>query len=326
MGSLLEIKDLSVEIMSTRGLIHAVRDVSIDVDHGSIHGIVGESGCGKSVSAKAILQLHDRRYVRMRGAILFEGRNLLELSEREMEKIRCEKISMIFQDPMASLNPLFTIGEQIAEVFTDHFGISRREARRKTLDLLERVGILPAQTRYSQYPFEFSGGMLQRVIIAIAIAANPSLIVADEPTTALDVTIQAQILELLQELQRDLNISILIITHNFGIVSEICDHVSVMYAGSIFETGEKRDVFVNTVNPYSRALINSIPRRGCAGQHLKTISGVPPELFDIASGCSFAPRCELASARCLREMPMLTPRKSSCGYVHLAACHNAREE
>ncbi|HWQ58088.1 MAG TPA: ABC transporter ATP-binding protein [Clostridia bacterium] len=326
MGSLLEIKDLSIEIMSTRGLIHAVRGVNIGVEHGSIHGIVGESGCGKSVSAKAILQLHDRRYVRMRGAILFEGRNLLDLSEREMEKIRCEKISMIFQDPMASLNPLFTIGEQIAEVFTDHFGTSRREARRRALELLERVGILPAESRYGQYPFEFSGGMLQRVIIAIAIAANPSLIVADEPTTALDVTIQAQILELLQQLQRDLNISILIITHNFGIVSEICDHVSVMYAGSVFETGEKRDVFANPVNPYSRALIESIPKRGCAGQRLKTISGVPPELFNIAPGCSFAPRCELADERCLGEMPALTARKSSFGRAHLAACHNAKEE
>ena len=201
MSELLKIQDLSVEIMSTRGLVHAVRGVNLTVEPGSIHGIVGESGCGKSVTARSILRLYDKRYVRTRGHILFDGQDLLECSDKQMQKIRGKQISMIFQDPMTALNPLYKVGNQIAEVYIRHFGDSKQEARKKTLNMLELVGIHPAEVRYEQYPFEFSGGMLQRAVIAMAVAGGPKLIIADEPTTALDVTIQAQILELLQKLQ-----------------------------------------------------------------------------------------------------------------------------
>lgn len=323
MAEFLEIRDLSVEIMSTRGLVHAVRGVNFTVDTGSIHGIVGESGCGKSVTARSILRLYDKRFVRTRGRILFEGQDLLEYSENQMQKIRGKQISMIFQDPMTALNPLYKVGDQIAEVYIRHFGNSRQEARKKALDMLELVGIHPAEVRYEQYPFEFSGGMLQRAVIAMAVAGNPKLIIADEPTTALDVTIQAQILELLQELQRELNVAIMVITHNFGIVSEICDTVSVMYAGTVLETGSKEDVFRNTANPYSRALIESIPRRGVKNQKLRTIPGVPPELFDDIEGCPFAPRCERATQRCREVKPILAPQRSTGGHPHLAACYYA---
>ena len=325
MSNLLEIRNLSVDIMSTRGLIHAVRQVNMDLEPGVIHGIVGESGCGKSVTAKSIMRLHNPRTVRIRGEINFEGKNLLELSEREMQKIRGRKISMIFQDPMSALNPLFRIGDQISEIFMLHFHDSRETAKKKTLELLEQVGIHPAEVRYNQYPFEFSGGMLQRVVIAMAIAAKPELIIADEPTTALDVTIQAQILELLSQLQKDLGVAIMIITHNFGIVSEICNDVSVMYAGTVLETGKKKDLFLNAVNPYSEALINSIPKSGNAGEKLTTIPGTPPELFDIVPGCPFAPRCGLCTDICLAEKPLLKPCAAEMGVGHLAACHNRKE-
>lgn len=325
MSNLLEIKNLSVDIMSTRGLIHAVRKVSLNLEQGVIHGIVGESGCGKSVTAKSIMRLHNSRTVRIRGEINFQGANLLELSEREMQKIRGRKISMIFQDPMSALNPLFRIGDQISEIFIHHFHDSKAEAKKKTLALLEQVGIHPAEVRYNQYPFEFSGGMLQRVVIAMAIAAKPDLIIADEPTTALDVTIQAQILELLKQLQKDLDVSIMIITHNFGIVSEICDDVSVMYAGTVMETGKKQDLFNHAVNPYSAALMESIPKSGHAGEKLTTIPGTPPELFDIVPGCPFAPRCSLCTDICRIEKPGLLLCKQQLGTGHLAACHNRKE-
>lgn len=322
MAELLQIKNLSVEIMSTRGLVHAVRGVDLCVEPGSIHGIVGESGCGKSVTARSILRLYDPRYVRTNGEILFDGNNLVAYNEKMMRDIRGKQISMVFQDPMTALNPLFKVGDQIAEVYETHFGDSKAEAKKKTMELLEVVGIHPPEIRYEQYPFEFSGGMLQRAVIAIAIAANPKLIIADEPTTALDVTIQAQILELLQRLQRELGISILIITHNFGIVSEICDHVSVMYAGKILESGSKSDVFLNTMNPYSRALIDSIPKRGTKDEYLRTIVGSPPGLFDEIAGCPFAPRCSLVTDICYEENPELKTYTSPSGREHSAACHH----
>ncbi len=322
MQNLIEIRNLRVDIMSTRGLIHAVRDVDFNIEKSSIHGLVGESGCGKSVTAKSILKLHNQRYVRTNGQILLEGEDILKMPEKKFESIRGRDISMIFQDPMTALNPLFTIGEQISEVYIRHFNYDKSNAKKLTLELLEKVGIFPAETRYNQYPFEFSGGMLQRVVIAIAIAAKPKLIIADEPTTALDVTIQAQILELLKKLQRELNISILIITHNFGIVYEICDTVSVMYAGTILETASKKEIFDNTFNPYSKALIKSIPRKGMRGQNLLTIPGNPPELFDLVDGCPFAPRCSYKSEICHQHMPGLTQRKSKDGTVHCVACHN----
>ena len=325
MSNLLEIKNLSVDIMSTRGLIHAVRQVNLNLEGGVVHGIVGESGCGKSVTAKSIMRLHNPRVVRMQGEINFEGQNLLTLTEKEMQKIRGRKISMIFQDPMSALNPLYRIGDQISEIFIQHFHDSKATAKKKSLELLEQVGIHPAEERYNQFPFEFSGGMLQRVVIAMAIAAKPELIIADEPTTALDVTIQAQILELLKKLQQEMNVSILIITHNFGIVSEICDDVSVMYAGTVLETGKKKDVFLHSVNPYSAALIESIPKTGHAGEKLTTIPGTPPELFDLVPGCPFAPRCDMCTEICTAEKPVLRECSKAWGDGHLAACHNRKE-
>lgn len=322
MQNLIEIRNLKVDIMSTRGLIHAVRDVDFNIEKSSIHGLVGESGCGKSVTAKSILRLHNSRYVRINGEILFEGEDILKMPEKNVESIRGRDISMIFQDPMTALNPLFTIGEQISEVYLRHFDYDKSYAKKLTLELLEKVGIFPAETRYNQYPFEFSGGMLQRVVIAIAIAAKPKLIIADEPTTALDVTIQAQILELLKNLQKELNISILIITHNFGIVYEICDTVSVMYAGTILETASKNEIFNNTFNPYSQALIKSIPRKGMRGKNLLTIPGNPPELFDLVKGCPFKPRCSYETEICHQEMPEITQRRSKDGTIHCVACHN----
>ena len=321
MSALLEITSLSVEIMTTRGLISAVRGINLTVEKGITHGIVGESGCGKSVTARTIMGLHERRLVRVKGHILFQGQDLTALSEKEMERIRGRHIGMIFQDPVAALNPLFKIGDQIAEVFIRHFNDDKLSAKKKSLRLLERVGIMPAETRYEQYPFEFSGGMLQRVGIAIAIAADPLLIIADEPTTALDVTIQAQILDLLQGLQQEMGLSILLITHNFGIVSEVCDEVSVMYAGRILETGDKKDVLLYPLNRYSKELISSIPQRGMAGQEMPYIPGTPPELFEHKPGCPFAPRCRDAKDICQKTLPQLVSYPPEYGKAHLAACH-----
>ena len=239
MDNLLEIKNLTVELMSTRGIVYALSGVDLAVRPGEIHGVVGESGCGKSMTAKSILRLHNPQRSRMNGSIRFEDKEILSLSNREMEKLRGTEISMIFQDPMTSLNPLMTIGDQISDMYRFHTGASKAEGREKAQDLLAKVGIEPAAKRCRQYPFELSGGMQQRVMIAMSIACSPKLLIADEPTTALDVTIQAQILELLQQLSADLGMSILLITHNFGVVAETCDRISVMYAGKVVETKAK---------------------------------------------------------------------------------------
>ena len=257
MENLLEISDLTVELMSVRGIVYALSGVDLAVLPGEIHGVVGESGCGKSMTAKSILRLHDPRRSRMKGSITFEGRDLLTLPNREMVKLRGTEISMIFQDPMTSLNPLMTIGDQIADMIHFHTGAGWGEARDKAQAMLSRVGIEPAERRRKQYPFELSGGMQQRVMIAMAISCSPKLLIADEPTTALDVTIQAQILELLKQLSADMGMSILLITHNFGVVAETCRRVSVMYAGKVVETGPTADILQNARHPYSRALIHS---------------------------------------------------------------------
>ena len=237
---LLEIRDLYVDLMTARGIVYALQGVDLSVGVGEIHGLVGESGCGKSITAKTVLRLLDRRRTRMRGSVLFEDRDLLRASEREMRAVRGNRVSMIFQDPMVSLNPLMTVGDQIAEIYLNHFDMNRAQAKKKTLEMLELVGIQPPEKRLGQYPFELSGGLQQRVMIAMAAACRPALLIADEPTTALDVTIQAQILELLKTLQKELDMSILLITHNFGIVAEVCDRVSVMYAGKVIETADTR--------------------------------------------------------------------------------------
>ncbi len=316
MSNLLEIRDLTVELMTTRGIVYAISGVDMDVRPGEIHGVVGESGCGKSMTAKSILRLHPKRHSRMGGSILFEDKDILTLSQTAMEKLRGDEISMIFQDPMTSLNPIMTVGEQIGEMYRYHKNASKQQAKEKAIELLEKVGLEPAEKRYSQYPFELSGGMQQRVMIAMAIACDPKLLIADEPTTALDVTIQAQILELLQKLSVEMHMSILLITHNFGVVAETCQRVSVMYAGKVVETGETQKLLKEAKHPYSRALINSIPSMGSRGSRLETIPGSPPALFAPPAACMFADRCRHVKPRCRESYPPLI----DCGNGHLAAC------
>ncbi|MCF0122582.1 MAG: ABC transporter ATP-binding protein [Ruminiclostridium sp.] len=307
--------------MSTRGIVYALSGIDLAIRPGEIHGVVGESGCGKSMTAKSILRLHNPQRSRIGGSILFEGRELLSLPNREMEKLRGTEIAMIFQDPMTSLNPLMTIGDQIADMYCYHTGANKDEGRARAMELLSLVGIEPAEKRCGQYPFELSGGMQQRVMIAMAIACSPKLLIADEPTTALDVTIQAQILELLQKLSADLGMSILLITHNFGVVAETCDRVSVMYAGKVVETGETRALLRGARHPYSRALIASIPGGGAKGSRLETIPGAPPALFEPPLSCMFAPRCPYADDTCRGSYPGMR----DCGNGHLAACFKPLE-
>ena len=313
--SLLTIKNLRVDLMSVRGIVYALDGVNLSLGEGLIHGLVGESGCGKSMTARSVLRLHDEKRSRMSGEIIFEGRNLLALSAREMQAVRGRQISMIFQDPMNSLNPLYTIGEQISETVRRHEKCSRAAAKARTLELLEQVGIAPAGQRYGQYPFELSGGLQQRVMIAMAIACRPKLLIADEPTTALDVTIQAQVLELIRSLSRQMGMSVLLITHNFGIVAEVCDRVSVMYAGRIVETADSKDIFRHPMHPYTKALIGSIPRAGSGEIYLPTIPGTPPELFARDPGCPYRERCPLAEADCSAR-----PVEEKVAEGHMAAC------
>ena len=313
--NLLSIRDLHVDLMSIYGIVYALRGVNLDIRPGEIHGLVGESGCGKSMTSKSILRLHDESRTRMTGEILFEGQDLLRISRKEMQKIRGNRISMIFQDPMTSLNPLLTAGEQISETFRQHEKCSKKEAREKSLELLEKIGIYPPEKRYSQYPYELSGGLQQRVMIAIAIACGPSLLIADEPTTALDVTIQAQVLELLKKLSDEMNMSILLITHNFGIVAEICDRVSVMYAGKVVECSDTVSIFRSAAHPYTRALIDSIPKAGYTGEYLPTIPGAPPQLLQKIEACSYKERCPLACPAC-----DTSPEEQIIGDGHMEAC------
>ena len=317
MENLLEIKDLKCDLMSTKGIVYALGGVNLDIRKGEILGVVGESGCGKSMTAKSIMRLHNKQRSRMSGQILFEGQDLLKCTERQMQKIRGDRISMIFQDPTTSLNPLLTIGEQISETYLLHNKITKQEAKAKTLDLLAKVGIQPPEKRYDQYPFELSGGLQQRVMIAIAIACDPALLIADEPTTALDVTIQAQILDLLKDLQRDMGMSILLITHNFGIIAEVCDRVAVMYAGKVVEVADTQTIFDHPRHPYSKALIESIPQPGSEGEYLMTIPGSPPEMFNDNRFCLFRDRCSCRTEACDKLPPM-----EECGEGHLVACWN----
>lgn len=303
MEQLLEIKKLEVKLISDRGLVRAVQGIDLMLGRGEIHGLVGESGCGKTMTAKAILRLLDEKKTIYSGEIRFNGMDLLDRKKKELKSIRGRSISMIFQDPSISLNPLFTVGEQISETLRRHSGMNRAEARLEALKLLEKVGIEPAAVRYMQYPFEFSGGMLQRIMLAIAIAMKPRLLIADEPTTALDVTIQAQTLELIKTLQRSSNMSVLLITHNFGVVAEICDTVSVMYAGKIVETGGVHQLFDNPAHPYTKALMASIPKTGHRGEELEVIPGTPPDLLEEQSGCAFCPRCTFAMEVCKSVEP-----------------------
>jgi oligopeptide/dipeptide ABC transporter ATP-binding protein len=301
----LTIENLSCDFLTVEGIVYALSGVNLHLNRGEIHGLVGESGCGKSVTSRAILGLLDKKRTRLRGSIRFDGKDLLSLSEKEMRSIRGRRISMIFQDPLNSLSPLETVGNQIEEAMSNHLNLSPEELHSHTAVLLEKVGLHPETA--ARYPFELSGGMQQRVMIAQAVCCNPELVIADEPTTALDVTIQAQVLNLLKSLQKELSLTVLLITHNFAVVAENCDRVSVMYAGRIVETAPARLLIESAAHPYSRALIDCIPRDNshAGGGVLPVIPGFPPRLYEPPSGCPFAPRCRMADEVCA-VMPPLT--------------------
>src|SRR6187401_1615589 len=303
---LLEVEDLHVHFVTTRGVVRAVEGISYRVRPGETVALVGESGCGKSVSSLAIMRLLAKPAGRIvAGRILFQGRDLLRLSEDEMREIRGRDISMIFQEPMTSLNPVLTIGFQIMEPLLIHLGMDMAAARKRATELLKMVGIPDAERRLDQYPHQFSGGMRQRVMIAIGLACNPKLIIADEPTTALDVTIQAQILELMKELSRKLNIALIVITHNLGVVARYADRVIVMYAARMVEQGSAEAVFHTPRHPYTLGLLRSVPRldRG-RGVKLETIEGLVPNLANTPPGCRFAPRCPFRIEICGQEPPL----------------------
>ena len=302
MDKFLSIRDLTIHYASGKRTVKAVNGISFDIEKGKTLGLVGETGAGKTTTALGILNLIPKPPGKIvSGEIIFEGEDLLKKSKKEMRKIRGNKISMIFQDPMTSLDPVVTVGDQIAEVIRLHQATSRKEAQQKAVDMLELVGI-PGE-RYNEYPHQFSGGMKQRVIIAIALACNPSLLIADEPTTALDVTIQAQILELMANLRREFGSSMLLITHDLGVVAEVCDNVAIMYAGEIVEYGDLRHIYRNASHPYTEGLFGSIPNLNDETDRLKPIRGLMPDPADLPAGCSFAPRCPYATDRCRAEDP-----------------------
>jgi oligopeptide transport system ATP-binding protein len=305
------VRNLKTQFFTRAGVVYAVDDVSFDVMPGETVGIVGESGCGKSVTSLSIMRLIPSPPGKIVGGQVLltvddETRDLVKLSDREMRQVRGNDIAMIFQDPMTSLNPVYTVGNQIAESLMLHLGLSARDAGQRAIDLLKRVGIPAAEERVHAFPHQFSGGMRQRVMIAIALACNPIVLIADEPTTALDVTIQAQILELMDGLNRDFGTAIVLITHDLGVVAEVCQRVIVMYAGRIVEQGSAKDLFANPQHPYTIGLLKSIPR---LGEHVKdqlaTIGGLPPDLLEPPPGCRFRPRCPRQQAVCEKEPSLL---------------------
>lgn len=302
--ALLKIENLSTSFFTSRGEVQAVRGVSFDVFPGEVLGIVGESGSGKSITCMSILGLLKSNGRIVSGSAHFEGKNLTDLPEVEMRKLRGNDIAMIFQDPMTSLNPTLTVGEQIIETILAHNSISRKQARARVVELFELVKIPEAASRLGSYPHEFSGGMRQRVMIAMALACDPKLLIADEPTTALDVTIQRQILLLLKEIQSRLNMAVILITHDLGVIAEITDRIMVMYGGMVMEEASVDDLFKNPSHPYTKGLLTSIPKIGQEGkERLKPIPGSPPDMLRPPAGCPFAPRCEKAMQICLEEMP-----------------------
>ena len=316
---LLEVRDLSTHFFTKDGEVHAVDRVSFDLDYGETLGLVGESGCGKSVTALSLTRLvPDPPGKIVSGEIIFDGVNVLKLSNEEMRLLRGKRIGFIFQDPMTSLNPTLPIGFQISESARLHLGLSRRAAADRAIELLGKVGIPRARDRMGDYPHQFSGGMRQRVMIAIALACDPMLLLADEPTTALDVTIQAQILELIRSLSEEFGTAVILITHDLGIAAGMCHRVNVMYAGRIVETGTVDDLFEKPRMPYSWGLLDSLPRLDeQRGSRLRTIEGLPPDLISPADDCRFAPRCPYVRGACREREPELTPREEA---GHLARC------
>ncbi|AQU66713.1 ABC transporter ATP-binding protein [Streptomyces niveus] len=303
---LLEVRDLQVEFHTRDGVVKAVNGVSYSVDAGETLAVLGESGSGKSVTAQAIMGILDMPPGRITGGeVLFKEQDLLKLKEDRRRKIRGADMAMIFQDALSSLNPVLSVGAQLGEMFIVHRGMSRKDARAKSVELMDRVRIPAAKDRVNDYPHQFSGGMRQRIMIAMAMALEPSLIIADEPTTALDVTVQAQVMELLGELRRELDMGLILITHDLGVVADVADRIAVMYAGRIVESAPVHDIYKAPAHPYTRGLLDSIPRLDQKGRDLYAIKGLPPNLQRIPAGCAFNPRCPRARDICRTDVPPL---------------------
>jgi oligopeptide/dipeptide ABC transporter ATP-binding protein len=316
---LLSVRDLGVQFWTRRGTVHAVNGISFEIAPGETLGIVGESGCGKSVTSLALLGILPRAGRVPSGTAVFEGRDLLHLSDRELRRVRGREIAMIFQDPMTSLNPVLTVGRQIREALETHFGMGRRDAERRAAELLDHVGIPGANQRVRDYPHQFSGGMRQRAMIAMALACKPKLLIADEPTTALDVTIQAQILDLLRELVREQGTALILITHDLGVVAGMCERVNVMYAGMFMETGWAEQLFGSPRHPYTLGLLESIPRLDAERRkQLKPIPGAPRDMLRAPSACPFQPRCRFEVEQSRQEVPPLVEVEPG----HFVACFN----
>ncbi|SDN29013.1 oligopeptide transport system ATP-binding protein [Actinacidiphila guanduensis] len=316
---LLDVRNLHVEFRTREGIAKAVNGVNYSVHAGETLAVLGESGSGKSVTAQAVMGILDSPpgFI-TQGEVVFQGRDLLRMGGEERRKIRGARMAMIFQDALSSLNPVLSVGEQLGEMFRVHQGLSRKEARAKAIELMERVRIPAARERVKQYPHQFSGGMRQRVMIAMAMALEPELIIADEPTTALDVTVQAQVMDLLAELQREYNMGLILITHDLGVVADVADKIAVMYAGRIVESSPVHDIYRAPAHPYTRGLLDSIPRVDLKGQELYAIKGLPPNLLHIPPGCAFNPRCPRAQEVCRTDVPPLyrvnQERASACHF------------
>jgi oligopeptide transport system ATP-binding protein len=315
---LLDVQELRVDFHTREGVAHAVNGVSFTLEAGKTLGILGESGCGKSVTALAIMGILDSPPARIVGGkVLLSGVDLLTLNDDTRRQIRANRIGMVFQDALSALNPVFTVGWQLGELFRKHLGFSRRQAKLEAVRLLDLVGIPAAGQRVDDFPHQFSGGMRQRVMIAMALALDPDVIIADEPTTALDVTVQAQIMKLLADLKAERNMGLILITHDIGVVADVADDICVMYAGREVEKADVYEIYANPAHPYTKALLESIPRVDMKGQQLATIQGLPPNLTRMPSGCAFHPRCRFARDRCREETPPLYTVKPG----RLSACH-----
>ena len=320
MSTLLEVKNLETRFYTQDGVVQAVNGITYSLDEGETLGIVGESGCGKSVSVLSVMRLIPSPPGKItNGEVLFEGNDLIKMDMEEIRHVRGNKIAMIFQDPMTSLNPVLTIGRQVSEALELHMGMDKTQARKRTVELLEMVGIPQAEQRINDYPHQFSGGMRQRVMIAMGLSCNPRILIADEPTTALDVTIQAQIIELVKRLRDEIGMAIIWITHDLGVVAGLVERVNVMYAGYIAETGPVKDIYARPRHPYTIGLLNSLPRLDeTMHTKLSSIEGLPPDLILLPPGCPFAPRCDYVSDRCIEKNPELKP----VGMDHYTACWN----
>jgi len=322
MSNLLEIRGLETRFYTQEGVVKAVNGIGYTLGEGETLGIVGESGCGKSVSVLSMMRLIPSPPGKITGGeVVFDGRDLLKMDMEEMRHIRGNRIAMVFQDPMTSLNPVLTIGRQVSESLELHMGMDKNQALKRSVELLEMVGIPQADQRVRDYPHQFSGGMRQRVMIAMALSCNPQILIADEPTTALDVTIQAQIVELVKRLRDEIGMAVIWITHDLGVVAGLVDRVNVMYAGFIVERGNVKDIYARPRHPYTIGLLGSLPRLDDTSHELQSIEGLPPDLVSPPPGCPFAPRCDYVTDRCLTENPAL----ESVGLDHTVACWNLSE-